>query len=57
MHELDMSIAQILTTLALMALTYMVGFSKGHNDGWGEGYARGFSRGKTRGSSQVGADE
>jgi hypothetical protein len=57
MEQLDMSIAQILTTLALMALTYMVGFSKGHEDGWGEGYARGFTRGKTRGSSQIGADE
>jgi len=57
MEEINMSIAGILTCLALMALAYMVGFSKGHEDGWGEGYARGFSRGKTRGSSQVGADE
>jgi len=57
MEEINMSITGILTCLALMALAYMVGFSKGHEDGWGEGYARGFSSGKTRGSSQVGADE
>lgn len=54
MHELNMDISTILTCMALMALAYMIGFSKGHSDGWGEGYSRGYYRGKNRQASQVG---
>jgi len=54
MQELNMDISTILTCIALMALAYMIGFSKGHSDGWGEGYSRGYYRGKNRQASQVG---
>lgn len=46
MHELTMSVGEMIFTLVAMGLTFIVGYSMGWRSGRDEGYRHGYSRGR-----------